>query len=116
MGALLVQKFNGVFIGDLTNAAFQCILTVKGMMYQPIAEAIVKFWTFWMLLLSLQVICSEGWVEKRNIVGNGARFSGLSRDYTTSLYDIRFYLTLIVWVIVAHWSMEIINCFSQLVV
>jgi hypothetical protein len=110
---LLIQKFNGIVIADLTNAAFQCILTVKGMMYQPIVEAIVKFVVFGMIIKSLQIIAAEGWVTKNNIVIGGARFAGLTRDYTPSLGDIRFYLMFGLWIVIAHWSMEIINCLSQ---
>merc|ERR1719183_2829853 len=97
---MMLLKFEGVVISDLIHAVFEVFRTDNGMYLQPALEAIVKFIVFWLGVQGLKVVAAEGWVEKNNIEVNGARFAGLSRDYTPSVEDGRFYLLLVAWIFV----------------
>jgi hypothetical protein len=112
---MMILKFEGAVISDLVHAVFDVFRNDSGMFVQPALEAVVKFTVFWWGIGGLKAIASEGWIEKNNIEVNGARFAGLSRDYTPSVEDGRFYLLLIAWVFYWFWSMEICNAFGQFV-
>jgi hypothetical protein len=112
---LLILKFEGHVISDIIHAVFDAFRTDGGMFLQPALEAVVKFIVFWFGIQGLKIIAAEGWIEKNNIEVNGARFAGLTRGYTPSVEDGRFYLLLIAWIIVWFWSMEICNAFGQFV-
>jgi hypothetical protein len=112
---MLMMKFDGHVISDLIHAVFDVFRSDTGMFVQPALEALAKFFVFSLGIQGLKVVAAEGWIQKNNIEVNGARFAGLSREYTPSVEDGRFYLLLIAWIIVWFWSMEICNAFGQFV-
>jgi hypothetical protein len=112
---LIMMKFDGAVISDLVHAVFECFRTDNGMFAQPILEGILKFIVFGYGVQGLQLVAAEGWITKNNIEINGARFAGLSRDYTPSVEDGRFYGYLFLWIGFWFWSMEMCNAFGQFV-
>merc|ERR1740117_201255 len=102
--------FDGASVGDLINAGMGCMKEVPGMYYAPAVEAFVKWLIFVFFVDGLRWFFTVGDLHKNRIHVNGAKFAGLSRQWSWNHWCI---ICIIVWIVGFAWFMEICNSFFQ---
>jgi hypothetical protein len=102
-------------ITDILKASRECFLGVPGLYYLPAAEGLCKFIVFWTGMQGFGVIWSWGEIEKNRIFVDGARFSGLSREWTPGYFDVRFWFMVVFWIFLFHWMMEFCTAMGQFI-
>jgi len=104
------QTFDAASVADLISAGMGCMKEVPGMFYLPAIEAFIKTLIFIYFLNGLRWFFTVGELHKNRIHVNGARFAGLSREWSFNFWWI---FCIAAWLIGFYWFMEISNALFE---
>jgi hypothetical protein len=99
-------------ISDLIQLSYDCVFSMKDMLFPPIFEALWKYFLTLILMKNFMSMLTVGDIDARRIVVNGVHYEGASKMF---YYDWWFLPWMLFYVCGCIWIMELCNAFGQFV-